>query len=981
MKYVFTPQIASRVKDVFGSGFYFTAYFIALVYSAVRLLPANHPYVDAKNIGKYGIRHVIAEAANSLQITRHNIDRILLFFLVILGLFIGAAQIFVLVISLFMQTAQADGFADMFVTNAPADDLAYMFMDLVFGVQGMFNSCISTAAECVSVNGKNIDESFKVISANGFPFPVHKALHQMMAVYSTGLSIIGMMIMLYFVATIVAETAQTGTPFGKRFSHLWAPLRIVTAFALIVPVGSGLSSAQYLVLYSAKFGSSFATNSWVTFNDTLSEEYTSDMDSLISVPNSPDVTSLLRFLFLAKTCAYNYAVNNTNIVGGEGEDLAIKPYMVRTVSTSDLLPSYVEIKPSQVLNSSKDSIESYGIATWAPYISEGESIGLWDYANGSDSVDIVFGLVDPTDPTAYSEHTGGVLPLCGKMQFKLTDVRIPPPIDSTVPAGDTTDYANPGVDALQRFHWYAFQVAYFSNEYFYHLQMLEDSDTKVFFDTAWSIGNKHAVNSTQSTAQDDVGFPLNQDPSSTSTHFPAIGTTLYESDLQVEFNGQCGDNDWEDEHDNYGSCGFFEDVYYGKGILPVNKSVVEMMKDASSWSISEPLRNKGWAGAGVWYNKLAELNGAAVDAALNLPRPVKFPMVMEYIAQLRTASQNAPNLSDIYNPEGVDLVDNPDLSVIDSLPQHATAMQAAYKEWKSVAEAESSGNAFIDTIKTIFGVEGLYNMRENRDVHPLAQLVGLGKTLVESAIRNIGYSAALKTTSPLIHSLSNSLHTTVGVVSGFVVTVTMVALTIGVLLFYFVPFMPFIYFFFAVSGWVKGIFEALVGVPLWALAHIRIDGNGLPGQAAMNGYYLLLEIFIRPILTVFGLLASISIFAALVGVLGDIWGEVLDNVGGFDVAQGLNNTDATGLKVVLDNMGSEIDQFFYTVVYAIIVYMIGMSSFKLIDAIPNNILRWMGSGVTAFNDGRENPAEGMAGTGYSGISMASNSLESALAIK
>ena len=50
---------------------------------------------------------------------------------------------------------------------------------------------------------------------------------------------------------------------------------------------------------------------------------------------------------------------------------------------------------------------------------------------------------------------------------------------------------------------------------------------------------------------------------------------------------------------------------------------------------------------------------------------------------------------------------------------------------------------------------------------------------------------------------------------------------------------------FAVGGWVKGLFEAMVGVPLWALAHIRIDGQGLAGDAALNGYFLIFEIFIH----------------------------------------------------------------------------------------------------------------------------------------
>ena len=49
------------------------------------------------------------------------------------------------------------------------------------------------------------------------------------------------------------------------------------------------------------------------------------------------------------------------------------------------------------------------------------------------------------------------------------------------------------------------------------------------------------------------------------------------------------------------------------------------------------------------------------------------------------------------------------------------------------------------------------------------------------------------------------------------------------------------------SGWwrnplLRGMTELLVGAPLWALAHLRIDGNGLPGETASNGYFLIFEI-------------------------------------------------------------------------------------------------------------------------------------------
>jgi len=191
----------------------------------------------------------------------------------------------------------------------------------------------------------------------------------------------------------------------------------------------------------------------------------------------------------------------------------------------------------------------------------------------------------------------------------------------------------------------------------------------------------------------------------------------------------------------------------------------------------------------------------------------------------------------------------------------------------------------------------------------------------------------------------------------------------GFVLFYVVPFMPFVYFFFALGGWVKGIFEAMVGVPLWIVAHLSLDGDGLMGDDAEGGYFMVFEIFIRPILIVFGLIASIVIFASLVKVLNEIFYLVIANMSGHDPIDSTTcfkspdaASDTSGGKTGTDFMRGTIDEFFYTIVYAIVVYMIGLSCFKLIDLIPNNILRWMGAGVKSFNDLRGDSAEDMLST-------------------
>ena len=55
-----------------------------------------------------------------------------------------------------------------------------------------------------------------------------------------------------------------------------------------------------------------------------------------------------------------------------------------------------------------------------------------------------------------------------------------------------------------------------------------------------------------------------------------------------------------------------------------------------------------------------------------------------------------------------------------------------------------------------------------------------------------------------------------------------------------------------------------------------------------------------------------------------------------------------------------------------------MSSFKLIDTIPNNILRWMGQSVATFNDSREDPAKGLVSKATIGSQQVSSRLGGAL---
>ena len=260
--YVVLPGIRPRIQNLFATGFQFISFFIALVFQASRLLPPNHPYGQAANMGRFGIRHVIAEAANNLVLSTKNIDQIILFLTIITGLVLIAIQLGLLAISFLMQPVMAampTGFSGFFLTpeDTHRQDLAYIFMDMVFGIPGMFDSCVAARTGCRSAAGANVvnQDGNWILSDLGFPFPIHEAMHQLFSFYSIGMLVVATFITLYFITTILMETMQTGTAFGKRFNKVWAPVRLVVAFGLLVPVGYGLNSAQYIVLYAAKFGS------------------------------------------------------------------------------------------------------------------------------------------------------------------------------------------------------------------------------------------------------------------------------------------------------------------------------------------------------------------------------------------------------------------------------------------------------------------------------------------------------------------------------------------------------------------------------------------------------------------------------------------------------------------------------------------------------------------------------------------------------
>ncbi len=855
LTYLIMPQIFPRLRRLVGSGFNDVPYFMAVILATLRMIPASHPFLRQDMIGKYSVLNVLSVTAGNIRPGWKNIDKIVIFFLILAAIVMMLLQFVLFFVAIFTKSAFAQNVGwggrdlpDFFSSPAPENDIAFQLLDYVFAIPGLFNDNVTIE-------------------------PFHTGFHALLEFYSYGMVLIASIIIIYHAAAIVMETAQSGIPFGRRYNKVWAPVRLVLFFALLLPVAPhGMNLAQYILLYAAKLGSNVATNAWTVFDDVSSSEYLGSAENMVARPNQPNLNNIIAYIALARTCSWAEGrVNGRNI----------RPYIIygngNAADISGGLPAF---------------------STIAQNVRGG-------------TVTFRFGV---RNTNLYAQETGSVFPFCGEMTMPLTDVSEPGSVYLQQAYMEMLACLWSGISGS------AFQCYAYSFE-----------DEARDYTTRYSTILPHSP------------FP-NMDP--------YVGETQ-----RLQYN-----------------------ILMNMGFDEALENAIEEQINNGDWN-ANPAVNRGWAGAGIWFNKVAQQNGALTTAVYNMPQIRRMPSVMEYVKQMRLADNANTPQPEWYTPilSSGRMINFPtpqdrDVAVIlnrqfafaqsNNTVSHFTNAQDAI----NATPITTTGNIIMDVMNLMLGTQGLFDMCRNTNVHPLAQLSSLGKGLVERSIALFGISVFGGAMTGLSSILGDPAVTkALSGLTSSVITFASIGLLLGFILFYVLPFIPFVYFFFAVMTWVKSIFEAMVAMPLWALAHLHIDGEGMPGQAAESGYFHILEIFIRPICIILGFLGGLIVFTAMVKVLHSIFFLVITNLSGHVIdptattgcfapaGTATGNEDATE---ALFKRGV-IDEFFYTVLYTIIVYMIGMACFKMVDLVPDNIMRWLGSGISSFGAMDGDPAQGL----------------------
>ena len=170
----------------------------------------------------------------------------------------------------------------------------------------------------------------------------------------------------------------------------------------------------------------------------------------------------------------------------------------------------------------------------------------------------------------------------------------------------------------------------------------------------------------------------------------------------------------------------------------------------------------------------------------------------------------------------------------------------------------------------------------------------------------------------------------------------------GLTIAFVLPMIPFAMWFAGVMGWIILVCEAVIAVPLWMLAHMTFQGEGLHGRGA-EGYSLLFNVIFRPALMVVGLFLGYFVFASGSWLIRQGFGIAA----GFTLSNGGLLTNWLGLVVMVS---------IFVMMHVALAFM----SFRMISLLPHHLPRLIGFGSANRVDmdqyGREAAMVGVAGT-------------------
>lgn len=378
--------------------------------------------------------------------------------------------------------------------------------------------------------------------------------------------------------------------------------------------------------------------------------------------------------------------------------------------------------------------------------------------------------------------------------------------------------------------------------------------------------------------------------------------------------------------------------------------------------VQQAADTQGWTSAGSWFLAITRAQGQIITGGLNIP-DASGPDVTRLAAASANAASDYAKFETWLNESYRTQDRNPPAqggSGASGTGWHTMTAGEERSYMDSIREfAEGAGQVTIDTVlgwldegaqaiglwdadpRKAFGdlggtsnpfgemaALGHRKIRLGLDYFGLAILTSVGGGLLEAGGAAAGNRLGVNPRQVWLGRAAAALGKGFSVVSGIVILIATLFLIAGVLLAFVVPMLPFTKFFFSILTWLASLIEAIVLVPFMALAFLTPKGEGFAGPNTRNAFFLIFQVFLRPILCVIGLVVAMILFYVAAKFL---------NASFYEATSGVGVYEGSAMKFM--------QKLVYSIMYAALIYTAANTTFKMIEHLPKHALRWMGGGA------------------------------------
>lgn len=341
----------------------------------------------------------------------------------------------------------------------------------------------------------------------------------------------------------------------------------------------------------------------------------------------------------------------------------------------------------------------------------------------------------------------------------------------------------------------------------------------------------------------------------------------------------------------------------------IQASAEKVMKESLSQQEIDKLTEKGWTYSYTFYSRIANAV-SETNAAVN-----RYP----------TTAINYKGDEDVYFRNQFPLSSFATLKRLQHLLTEANKLDS------NMTDSSQSDDGFYQKIiGALGGNMGWFNDKEASkasSLMPLSVSINLGSRMIigaEATYLVIAGGAAVGGSIPFI---GNGVQTAAIFLSPLLNGVLSKTIFAGNLLAFVIPMMPYIVGLMCVAGYYLLIFEAIFGAPLLVVAMLFPDQDGIVGKQG-QGYMLVLNVCLRPVLNVAGYAGSFVMTTILFDALNSTFFTAASNTEG-----GLLGINKSLTMIIL---------------YASTMISLQLMCLKLLHAIPDQLFKWIGGATSSL---------------------------------